>query len=205
MFVLPEVSETPTFNERERISSIMASKRVIKQVGRYSDAKRLAVASEWASSGNVSQVSRITGVSRPTIIKWRDSGDQWWIDTVDKARHQIGEEILATQLTNARLAGEQLQDRIQNGDTKVLANGSMVTVPMTGKDLAVVNGIQVDKARTAMNMPTRITSQGDSIQALAQQFRKLAGTHTIVPKSTIIEHEKGPTRTDGAGQISETE
>ena len=157
-------------------------------VTRYDNKTRLKVASEWAASGNVSEVSRITHVSRPTIIKWRDSGEQWWEEAVAKARHQIGEEILSTQLENARLAGNQLTDRIENGDTKVLANGTVVNQPMSGKDLAVVNGIQVDKARTAMNMPTSIQGRTDSLESLKDQFRKLSSTHTIVPKSRIIDN-----------------
>ena len=145
-----------------------------KRIGRYTDKVRLNCASEWASSGNISQVSRITGISRPTIRSWRDSGESWWDDAVADARHQIGEEILSTQLTNARLAGEQLSDRITNGDTKMLSNGSMHTVPMTGKDLAVVNGIQVDKARTAMNMPNVITSKTETMETMAERFRVIA-------------------------------
>ena len=168
-----------------------------KSGGRYSNAARLIVASEWAASGNVSAVSRITGVSRPCIRSWRDSNNDWWDDAVAKARHQIGEEILSAQLTNARLAGEQLSDRIVNGDTRVLANGSVHTVPMTGKDLAVVNGIQVDKARTAMNMPTSIQAKTDSMTSLAQEFARLSRQaikdegKVLVPASTVHEH-KGP-------------
>lgn len=167
-----------------------------KSGGRYSDEKRKSVAVEYAVSGNLSNVERITGVSRATIRKWRDNGDDWWVSTVTKARHQIGEEILAAQLTNARLAGEQLQDRITNGDAKVVnskdVNGKYhmtIKVPMTGKDLAVVNGIQVDKARTAMNMPTSISGKAESMEDLKKLFEQMAGDKVLVPKSTVIEHD----------------
>ena len=162
-----------------------------KQVGRYSTAKRQSVATEWAASGNVSHVARITGVSRPTIRSWRDEGSDEWDAWVATARHQIGEEILSTQLTNARLAGEQLSDRIVNGDTKVMANGSTVTVPMNGKDLAVVNGIQVDKARTAMNMPNVVTSTSSSMESLAARFAQIERDHHNITDSTILT-VKGP-------------
>jgi hypothetical protein len=135
---------------------------------------RLKVATEWASSGNLHQVSRITGISRSCIRGWRDSGEAWWVEAVDKARLQIGNEILSTQLTNARLAGEQLTDRIENGDTKVMANGTTVNVPMNGKDLAVVNGIQVDKARTALNMPNHISTNSGGMPQLMAQFEAMA-------------------------------
>ena len=159
-----------------------------KAVARYSDKKRETVAYEWAASGNLSHVARITGVSRPTIRSWRDGDCAQWDGWVANARHQIGEEILAVQLTNARLAGDQLTDRIVNGDTRVMANGMTFNVPMSGKDLAVVNGIQVDKARTAMNMPNNVTSQDATISSLKAQFEALSQSHKRI-EGTVVDEQ----------------
>ena len=137
-----------------------------KRVGRYSDAIRTEVASVYGVSGNISEVSRVTGVSRQSVMKWRDSGESWWDTAVDKARHQISDTILSQHLKSAQLSGEQLQDRIVNGDTKVLANGNTVSVPMTGRDLAVVNGIQTANARVSIGLATSRTERATSMDDL---------------------------------------
>ena len=86
-----------------------------------------------------------------------------WVDALDKARQEIGDELLALNLENARLAGAELNDRIINGDHKLVMSRDsdgkyhhIARVPMGGKELAVVNGIQQDKANVAMGKPTSI-------------------------------------------------
>ena len=147
-----------------------------KVIRKHDDKTRLEVASLYAISGNIAEVSRQSGVSRPTITAWRDEAGDDWLAQIDLVRQQISSEILSNQLAAAKASGLQLLDRIENGDIKVMSNGSTHTVPMTGKDLAVVNGIQIDKARTAQALSNSHTSSDSSMQTLNEQLKQLADT-----------------------------
>jgi len=122
----------------------------------HSDATKIRCAYLYASLGNYSEVARQTKINRKSIMNWAKDSDVWH-EALDKARQEISDELLALNLENARLSGIELTDRIKNGDTKLTAKGA-VKVPMTGKDLAVVNGIQIDKGRTSMGLATSIKS-----------------------------------------------
>ena len=163
------------------------SKRV-SRARQYTDEQRINAAVLYAHQGSFSQVSRDTGVPRKTITDW--SKLELWDEAVAKARHQISDKILAQNLANAISAGDELSDRIENGDQKLLKvkrtikhdDGSVEisedyelrAEPMKGRDLAVVTGITQDKARVQMNLPTSIQGKSTDMAALANEFRKLS-------------------------------
>ena len=139
----------------------------------------------YASLGNYSQVARDTGICRQSIMEWAN-GDRdqstIWHDALDKARQEISQEILAQNLAIAKRANVEVLDRIEGGDYKH-TNDGMVRVPMTGKDLSVVSGIKEDKARVALNQPTAIRGDSDSIKSLQAQFIKLSQSHKNIQDS----------------------
>lgn len=118
-------------------------------------------------------------------------------ESLVKARQEISDELLAQNLENARLSGIELTDRIKNGDTKLTAKGA-VKVPMTGKDLAVVNGIQIDKGRTSMGLATSIKCDSTTTQSvlafldqISDSYReKQARVVSVQEKSQELESDK---------------
>ena len=101
-------------------------------------------------------------------------------------------------MANAISAGDELADRIENGDQKLLKvkraikhdDGSVEisedyelrAEPMKGRDLAVVTGITQDKARVQMGLATSISSNQDN-RDLAEQCKELSRTmrdHRVV-------------------------
>ena len=109
-----------------------------------------------------------------------------WDEALLKARQEQSDELLAQHLESARLSGIQLQDRIVNGDHKLTKRGS-VRLPMAGRDMAVVNGISVDKGRVSMGMATSITGSTQGMQELAEQFRKLSRDHAKIQSTVVSE------------------
>ncbi len=164
------------------------SKRV-SRARQYTDEQRINAAVLYAHQGSFSQVSRDTGTPRTTLIEW--SKLELWVDAVVKARHQINDKILAQNLANAISAGDELADRIENGDQKLLKvkraikhdDGSVEisedyelrAEPMKGRDLAVVTGITQDKARVQMGLATSISSSPDS-RELCEVWKELSRT-----------------------------
>ena len=152
----------------------------------YDDKDIIQIAYLMASSGNKSKIERETGVSRQTIRSWALNSEVY-NEALAEARQEISQEILADNLENARLAGNELRDRIVNGDTRLLSNGKTMVIPMGGKDLAVINGIQIDKGRVALGQATSISGSSNTaqMQALADQFARLSRDHRAIQDTVI--------------------
>jgi len=139
----------------------------------YDDTAKINAACLYAASGNYSQVARDTNINRKTIMSWAKDSPVW-VEALDKARHEINDEILAGNLKIVVKTNEQIIDRIDNGDTVLDKHGVKVQVPLKGRDLAVISGIKEDKARVALGQATSIVGKSEDIQALAKQFDQLA-------------------------------
>ncbi len=138
----------------------------------YDDTVKINAAYLYAASGNYSKVARNTNISRPTLMGWAKNSSVW-VEALNKARQEISDEILASNLEIVIKTNEQVIDRVEHGDV-VLRNGKQVRVPMKGRDLAVVSGIKEDKARVALGQATSIVGKSTDMTALANEFRKLS-------------------------------
>ena len=141
----------------------------------HSDTTKIRCAYLYASLGNYSQVARDTKIKRASIMNWaRDSNI--WGEALTKAKQEQSDELLAQHMESARLSGIELQDRIVNGDSRWVS-GELVKQPMTGRDLAVVNGIQVDKGHTNMGLATSIKGDSKSMQTMIDRFERIERDH----------------------------
>ena len=141
----------------------------------HSDETKIRCAYLYASLGNYSQVARDTKINRMTIQTWAKSSDVW-DEALTKARQEQSDELLAQHMESARLSGIELQDRIVNGDSKWVS-GELIKQPMTGRDLAVVNGIQVDKGRVNMGLATSVHADSKSMQTMIDRFERIERDH----------------------------
>ena len=153
----------------------------------YEDKDKIAAAYLYASSGNYSQVARDTNISRTTIMGWAKDSDVW-AESLNKARQEISDELLAQNLAIATAANIQVMDRIENGDCRLTSDG-LVRVPMTGKDLAVVSGIKEDKGRVSLGLATSISAGSSAtMQQLQAQFEAMAANHKAI-QATVIDEQ----------------
>ena len=162
---------------------------LVETGSKYSDDDRRQAVVEYCVHGVMSKVSDTTAISETTLSHWKNKSD-WWDNAVAEVRSEINEQILAQNLTNAMKAGDELADRIENGDQKLLKvkraikhdDGSVEisedyelrAEPMKGRDVAVVGGIVQDKAMRGMGLPTHIHAKAEDYQALAKQFKELS-------------------------------
>ena len=164
---------------------------LVKPGSKYSDEDRRRAVVEYCVLGNTKKVAKTTGIPRTTINDWKKT--DWWDEEIVKVRHEIDDQILAQNLTNAMKAGDELADRIENGDQKLLKvkraikhdDGSVEisedyelrAEPMKGRDLAVVTGIVQDKARIQLNLPTSITQSSSGLDAMVKKFEAIADAY----------------------------
>ena len=141
----------------------------------HSDTTKIRCAYLYASLGNYSQVARDTKINRHSIMTWARESSVW-DKALTKAKQEQSDELLAQHMESARLSGIELQDRIVNGDSRWVS-GELIKQPMTGRDLAVVNGIQVDKGRTNMGLATSIKGDSKSMQTMIDRFERIERDH----------------------------
>jgi len=139
----------------------------------YDDTAKIDAAYLYAASGNYSRVARDTNIPRTTIVSWAMDSPVW-VDSLVKARQEISDEILAYNLEIVIKTNEQIIDRIDNGDTVFDKHGVKVQMPLRGRDLAVISGIKEDKARVALGQATSIVGKAESMESLANVFRKIS-------------------------------
>jgi len=146
----------------------------------HPDTTKIRCAYLYAALGNYSEVARQTKIKRTSIMNWAKDSDVWH-EAVDKARQEISDELLAINLENARLAGDELSDRIKNGDHKLVMSRDsdgkyhhIARVPMNGKDLAVVGGINLEKGLLLQSKPTSISATSNSIEQYTKFFTDIA-------------------------------
>ncbi len=175
--------QAPTTNLTKLNGNTLGTGSLVEQGSYYTDEQRREAAVLYASKGVMSAVSRDTGIPESTLCEWKKSG--WWDTALVAVRSEIGERILAQNLQIAEKANERVTDSLENGDEKLVWDHAkkehvIKRVKPTGKDASVMGGIAQDKARVQMNLPTSITdnrSTEDAIKALAKVFKDLSDKH----------------------------
>ena len=94
------------------------------------------------------------------------------MEEVSKVQHEISEQIQATNMQIATRAGEQILDRLQNGDT-VVVRGEVTKLPVKARDLSVVSGIAIDKT-LQLGTPKTHDLKSESMEELLEKFRQIA-------------------------------
>jgi len=156
----------------------MASKRVTKRKvdkhkpkTRWDTDKKYEAAVVFAHTGNIVKTSELTAIPPSTITSWRDDDPDWY-GRVETLRDEKSTE-------HAARYGEMVDKALD-----VAING---VDKLDAKSAITAAAIATDKRQILMSRPTRITSADTSLESMAQAFRKLSSTHTIVPNSTIID------------------
>jgi len=182
------------------------SERVLipKQPGsHYTNEQRRSVIADYFVTGNITKTAEMNNMPRRTVGTWIKSS--WGIELLAEVRHEKGEEFDANITKLIDSAFEAAQDRVTNGDQKLVKvkkaikheGGSMEMSedyelkrqPMTGKDLAVVAGISYEKRQLHRNQPTAIRGDSSTVQALADEFRKLSADHKAIQDSVVSVQE----------------
>ena len=187
------------------MSNLVEAISIPKQPGsQYSNDQRVAVIADYMVTGNIKKTANLHNIPRKTVSGWLKSS--WGIEMLAAIRHEKGEEFDANITKLIDSAFEQAQDRVENGDHKLVKvkkaikhdDGSLEVSedyelkrqPMAGKDLAVVGGISYEKRQLHRNQPTSISgSDNKNIVALAKEFRKLSRDHRNIQDSVVAVQE----------------
>lgn len=137
--------------------------------------KRNAFAAAYFETGNRDKACVIAGVHRNTAQKW---AAEPWFEKALKELKRAGDKHLDGHITKI-LAKTlvHLEDRIDNGDEKVLITKEGVfraQQKLTAKDLAIVTGVLFDK-RTAIRREPEVDDKAESaLDRIADKLRQYA-------------------------------
>jgi hypothetical protein len=176
-------SGPPTTEQKRRKnrSKLLAEGKAAGNRHHYTDKEKMEVACTYAVTGNSRRTAEITGYPEGTIRAMKTT--EWFHELQSRIIKEQDEE-LGTKLTQLiDKAVDNINDRLDDGDYFYDAKNEMLKrKPMTGKDVAIVGAILVDKRQLLRGQPTsRVekVSQEDVLGKLAEQFRQMATTKTV--------------------------
>ena len=162
--------------------------------GWWSDKKRIEALTVFAALGVVTQTAKLTGVPEHTIRHWLK--EDWALQLLDEIRAENDQALDSKFSEVITKANDLLLERLENGDEKLLRDGSKVRVGVGAKDLAVITAINVDKRQLLRGKPTsrsETVSESKRLQNLEEMFLKLANRKVEKPQEIQdVEYEEVP-------------
>ncbi len=154
---------------------VKKTKKITKRrVGRYSDAIREQAAIEYAVCGSLRQVSKILDIKESTLSDWKQKGRM--DETIVRVRDEKTNELRAKYIDVCELAIDHTKKTLPEA---------------TPAQSAVISGVFFDKVRLIDNQPTTIRSDSQSMQDLADSFRKLSREYRTVGSTYKVLKDKG--------------
>jgi hypothetical protein len=124
------------------------------------DSKRQAAELFWEHSGNLTEVSRITGIPRTTLIHWSQVDDVF-SDTLKRINAQFDRQFAARATRIIEKGFKRLEDLIDDKDSKV-----------TARDLAHTLAVTIDKRQLITNRPTSISLPSGKVEQRLKDMEK---------------------------------
>lgn len=144
--------------------------------GSYTPEEKIEAVMAYMVTGTSRKASKLCGVPEGTI-RWWKSQSLWWDDLMKECRRKKQDELDAMTTGVIHRAVEQIEDRVQNGNTKTTKDGVPFNAPLTAGELSMVVGILFDKRQLLRGDPTSRTenvSESQRLEELQKNFEKMA-------------------------------
>ena len=149
-----------------------------KQVSWTREQKSQA-AIQYAIEGNLLKIEREQSIPHQTLGGWKDK--EWFNEIVGKVRHEKQQEHIC-QYTQAV-------------DEALAKTRELIPTMKNAKDAMLVACMATDKAQLLQGLPTSIRGDSSTVQALADEFRKLSADHKAIQDSVVatVSHNEAKT------------
>ena len=141
----------------------------------YSPEQKVHAAQAYLITGTSVKAQKYCGVKADVIRAWKNRST-WWPDLFNNLKKQKNDELEASFTRIMDSAIVEVADRLDNGDSKLQKDGTIVKVPMGGKEVAIVLSIMYDKrALLRGDVTSRIEKKdGNAMQLLQSKFEDIA-------------------------------
>lgn len=163
---------------------------------RYTPQQKVqAVMYYLALGGNAGKVERKTGIPSNTIRKWKSCAP-WWQEVVRKARAIKQDELDAMFTLVIHDVVDSIVDRVEAGDWKINPKtGLQERIPVSAKDLVVIQSMMFDKRSLLRGDPTNIQRKAVGSDQLKAIEAKLLSTIQSAKQEKVVS-EQTPTVED---------
>jgi len=149
-------------------------KKLGMEKGVFPKEKEIEAATIFAVTGDINQTCELTGIQPVHFRKLiKTEGFQ---DLLKEIKEENSEKFGAKFAEIVNKAQDILLQRLEHGDPKLLRDGSIVYLPVSMRDTAVVVSTNFDKLQLLQGKPTsRVESLSVSakLEALAEKFVKI--------------------------------
>lgn len=189
--VSPEKKTGITFGGREIVlakarGGNTAGGRGEKQ-GFYSEKKKIEAMTVWAITGNIAEVTRLTGVHYAIFKKWQK--EPWFQEALEELRSENDHKFDSAFTDIISKLIDAINDRVANGDHVVLRNGEIIRKPVSLRDVIGAMMITIDKRQLLRGKPT---SRSESVTVENRLEKLVSHFETLAKKGRPIK-ETAPT------------
>lgn len=175
----PHIKQLPSLPRR--------GKRAIDKT-RWSDTQKIECVATYIKLGNITRVSELLNIPRPTIVTWRAT--QWWADIEKELRAEENIVLSSSMKTLVDKSLLAIEDRLDKGDWIYDAKqGKPVRKPVSMKDALKVSTDLIDKRiaiATHENYTVAQENISEKLQKLAKSFEEFATTKAPVNVTDVI-------------------
>lgn len=148
----------------------------------YTAFQRIDAAKAYMETGSFKDAAALSTVPYATIVSWSRSAE-WWKVALKELREEKNDKLdgKITKVMDKVLTA--LEERLENGDSKLNKDGELVRVPISFRDLSIAGlAILFDKRalmRGQATSRTEIISQEKRLSTLSEAFAKIAKERTV--------------------------
>jgi len=141
----------------------------------YSPEQKVHAAQAYLITGTSIQAQKYCGVKADVIRAWKSRAD-WWPELFTTIKKNKNDELEASFTRIMDKTIEEIGDRLDNGDTKVMRDGTLQRVPMGGKEISIILSIMYDKrALLRGDVTSRVERKdGNAMTLLQSKFEDIA-------------------------------
>jgi len=123
--------------------------------------KMAAVMAYLITGGNSSkavELACVEGLKAPALRQWKKRCD-WWEAAEQHAKALLQKDLERAYTKMLHKTESEIFKRVEDGDTVIAKDGSLIQKPLTGKDLMYIHGIIHDKRAMLRGEPTSRTEK----------------------------------------------
>lgn len=167
-------------HERELMEAIPLDTKVKDEL--VSRTTMILAASVYLATNDLWEVSRQVALPRYQIERWTQ--EDWWPQAMELARFKQGERLDTNLSKVIDRTMEAINDRLEVGDVKVLADGTVVRVPAKLKDLRDLMQMAIDKRKVVRDSQKSGTMSDDEmLDRLADRLTKMGSIKSSIESS----------------------
>ena len=160
-------------------------KRVVRQ---YTDTEKFKAVATYILLGTLTATASELQISRETLKDWKDK--DWWKKYERQIKNEENAALSAKYRKIVQKTLDQIQERLDNGDSIVLKDGSIHKLPVKARELALIAAISTDKILNIDKIQEHreeTVSIEQRLSLLAEEFKKFTGSKSKTPQIIDVE------------------